>query len=109
MVAKPSEDVTNLLDRLREEEFERLVDERVAQRASRDAMLWRMKLITIEAIMMSGLILAAGLLLGKPTAVVAKAALGVGAACFASGMILIGLSGLWSHCLRRLRGWISRS
>ncbi|MEJ7933973.1 hypothetical protein WG907_06855 [Sphingobium sp. AN558] len=109
MVATPPEKVTNLLDRLREEEFERLVDERVAQRASRDAMLWRMRLITIEAIMMSGLILAAGLLLGKPMAVVAKAALGVGAACFASGMLLIGLSGLGGHCLRRLRGWISRS
>jgi hypothetical protein len=108
MVAKPTDDVADLLDRLGREEFERLVDERIAQRAPRDALLWRFRLITIETIMMSGLILAAGLVLGKPMLAVMRAALCVGAACFASGIVLIGLSGLGSHCLRRLRSWITR-
>lgn len=86
-------------------ETERMIEARVAIRAEAAAMRWRFRLILIETAMMAGLVLAAGLALGQPTAMVCRSALVVGAACLASGLLLIGLSGLTGHLLSRYRRW----
>lgn len=84
---------------------ERMIEARVAIRAEAAAMRWRFRLILIESAMMAGLVLAAGLALGQPTALVCRSAVVVGAACLASGLLLIALSGLTGHLLSRYRRW----
>lgn len=86
-------------------ETERMIEARVAIRAEAAAMRWRFRLILIETAMMAGLVLAAGLALGQPTAMVCRSAVVVGAACLASGLLLIGLSGLTGHLVSRYRRW----
>ena len=91
--------------------LEQEIEARVAERAKADAWAWRFRLITVETIMMAALIVAAGLCLGKPVAQIFRAALLVGAACFASGLLLLGASagaGLsWAAVARRWRRWRS--
>ncbi|AOH85668.1 hypothetical protein AWL63_18715 [Sphingomonas panacis] len=86
-------------------ELERIIEVRAAIRAENDAMRWRFRLIVLETFMMSGLVLAAGLALNQPTALVLRGALIVGAACFASGILLIGLSGATGLLVSRYRRW----
>jgi hypothetical protein len=81
----------------------------VAARAEADAFQWRFRLITVETIMMTALVGAAGLTLGQPAMVVIRAAVLIGASCFASGILLILLSGALSRSLSRLRGMRPRS
>ncbi|GAY24353.1 hypothetical protein [Sphingobium fuliginis] len=93
------------------EAIEREIETRVAQRLKQDAWLWRFRLVTIEAIMMATLIVAAGILLGKTPFAIFRAAVMVAAACFGSGMILLGLSmGAthgWTAIVERFRRWRS--
>lgn len=89
-------------------EQERMIEVRVAIRAEAAAMRWRFRLILIETAMMAGLVLAAGLALGQPTAMVCRSAVVVGAACLASGLLLIALSGLTGHLVSRYRRWRSQ-
>jgi hypothetical protein len=89
----------------RDAEQERMIEARVAIRAEAAAMRWRFRLILIESAMMAGLVLAAGLTLGQPTVLVCRSAAVVGAACLASGLLLIALSGLTGHLLSRYRRW----
>ena len=87
---------------------ERMIEARVAIRAEAAAMRWRFRLILIETAMMAGLVLAAGLALGQPTVIVLRSAVVVGAACLASGLLLIALSGLTGHLMSRYRRWRSQ-
>lgn len=92
-------------DLAEESPLERMIEARVAVRAEHDAIRWRFRLILIETVMIAGLVLAAGLTLKQPTALVIRSALIVGAGCFASGIALIGLSGLTGHLLSIYRRW----
>ena len=85
--------------------LERIIEARVALRAEADALRWRVRLILIETVMMTALVAAAGIALDQPIAMVARAALLIGATCFASGMLLIGLSGAVGWSVSRFRRW----
>lgn len=85
--------------------LEQIIEARVAARLENDAWRWRFRLLTIETIMMAGLVLAAGLTLHQPTVLVLRAALIVGASCFASGILLLGLSTGAGKLLTRFRRW----
>lgn len=93
------------------EAVEREIEIRVAKRMKDEAFLWRFRLITIETVMMAALIGLAGILLGKGPFEIFRAAVMVAAACFGSGMILIGLSAGashgWTALANRIRRWRS--
>lgn len=95
----------------RQDDLEQEIEARVAERAKAEAWAWRFRLIAVETIMMATLIAVAGLCLGKPIFEILRAAILVAAACFASGMLLLGLSagaGLSCSALaRRWRRWRS--
>ncbi|BAI99061.1 hypothetical protein Sj15T_10600 [Sphingobium sp. TA15] len=88
--------------------LERMIEARVAIRCENDAIRWRFRLILIETCMIASLVLVAGLALKQPTALVIRGSLIVGAGCFASGVMLIGLSGLTGHLLSIYRRWRQR-
>lgn len=83
--------------------FERLLEAQVVVRLESDAWRWRFRLLALETVMMAALVLAAGLTLHQPTMLVVRASLMVGASCFASGMLLLGLSTGTGKLLRRFR------
>jgi len=93
------------LDLSKDAAIERMIEARVAVRAESDAIRWRFRLILIETVMIASLVAIAGFVLDQPTLMVARSALLVGAACFASGVILIGLSGVTGHLLSLYRRW----
>lgn len=76
----------------------------VAAEAERRAFFWRFRLVAIETVMMSSLVLIAALLIDQPANVVVQASVTVGIACFASGMLLIWLSSVASGLMMRWRG-----
>lgn len=88
--------------------LERMIEARVAIRAENDAIRWRFRLVLIETCMIASLVLVAGLVLKQPTALVIRGSLIVGAGCFLSGVMLIGLSGVTGHLLSRVRRWRGR-
>lgn len=96
------------LDWSKDAEIERIIEARVAIRAETEAIRWRFRLIFLESLMMAGLVLAAGFTLDQPTPLVMRGAFLVGIACFASGMLLIVLSGVTCNVLDRLRRWRRR-
>ncbi|MBO9379499.1 hypothetical protein GG804_22255 [Sphingomonas histidinilytica] len=89
-------------------EIERIIEARVAIRAEAEAIHWRFRLVLIETTLMSGLVLAAGLALGQPTAIVLRGAVIVAVACFVTGAILIALSGVTGMLLSKVRKWRAR-
>ncbi|TYC83817.1 hypothetical protein FMM79_19075 [Novosphingobium sp. BW1] len=91
------------LDWSKDAEIERIIEARVAIRAETEAIRWRFRLIFVESLMMAALVLAAGLTLGQPTALLMRGAFLVGIACFASGMLLIVLSGVTCNILDHVR------
>jgi hypothetical protein len=93
------------LDLAQEAAIERLVDARVAARAESEAWRWRFRLVAIETLMMAGLVTAAGLMLGQPAWMVLEAALLVGASCFATGTLLLGMSAATGRLWARFRQW----
>jgi len=86
-----------------DDDLERIVEARVAKRAEADALRWRFRLVIIESVMITSLVLVAGLALDQPTGIVLRGAALVGAGCFITGLILIGLTGLASRLLARWR------
>lgn len=80
----------------------------IAERAASQALAWRFRLIVTETLMMGLLVMIAGILLHKPALMVARASLGVGAACFVSGMLLVGLSGAGTYGLFAVKRWWRR-
>ncbi len=95
-------------DLSKDAQLERMIEARVAIRAEAAAIRWRFRLIAIETMMMAGLILAAGFALNQPHLMVVRSALIVGAACFASGVMLIGLSGATGLLVSAFRRWRTR-
>lgn len=85
--------------------LEAFIERRAAAKAEAQALTWRFRLVTIETLMMGLLVGAAGLALGKPPFLVLRAAVMVAAGCFASGILLIGLTGAIDKGLLRLRTW----
>lgn len=84
-------------------EIERMIEERVAIRAQRAALRWRLLLVVIEAVMMAALVLGAGLALKQPTAMVLRSAGLIGGACFITGVGVVGLAALSYTVIARLR------
>lgn len=84
-------------------ELEAIVATRVAARAEADALRWRFRLIIIESVMMTTLVVAAGIALDQPTGMVVRGALVIGASCFVTGLLLIGLTGAASRLMARWR------
>lgn len=76
----------------------------VAAEAERRAYYWRFRLVAIETVTLAGLVIIAGLLVSLPTQMVVRAAVTVGAACFASGLLLIWLSSVTSQLMSCWRG-----
>ncbi|WP_336508824.1 hypothetical protein [Sphingobium yanoikuyae] len=85
--------------------IEALIEARAASLAQHQALFWRFRLVTIETLMMGALILSAGLALHQPAAMVLRAAIMVSAGCFASGMLLIGLTGAFDRGLDHFTRW----
>ncbi|MEW6626664.1 MULTISPECIES: hypothetical protein [Sphingobium] len=85
--------------------IEALIEARAASLAQHQALFWRFRLVTIETLMMGALILCAGLALHQPAAMVLRAAIMVSAGCFASGMLLIGLTGAFDRGLDHFTRW----
>lgn len=85
--------------------IEAMIEARVAKRAEAAAFQWRLRLVAIETCMMGSLVIAAGIALDQPVLRTVRTGLIVAAACFASGMLLIGLSGACGMLLSRLRKW----
>jgi hypothetical protein len=109
-MSAPAAVADDILDLDREDEIERIIARRVAERAQIDAWRWRLRLVVIDTLMLAALVAAAGLALGRPTLIVVRATAIVGGSCFASGMLLIGLSAtaakIWSGLRKRLaRRW----
>ncbi|WP_298673222.1 hypothetical protein [uncultured Sphingomonas sp.] len=77
----------------------RAFEARVAQRAEAEAMRWRFRLVLIETAMISLLVLASGFALGQPAGLVLRGAAMVGAGCFLTGLMLIGLTWATSRLL----------
>ncbi|CAM4217553.1 MAG: hypothetical protein ACOY4N_00075 [Pseudomonadota bacterium] len=84
-------------------ELEAIVAARVAARAEADALRWRFRLIIIESVMMTTLVIAAGIALDQPTGMVVRGALVIGVSCFVTGLLLIGLTGAASRLMARWR------
>lgn len=86
-------------------ELDRHIEARVAERCQQESFRWRFQLITVETVMMSALVAIAGLLLHQPTLLVVRATLLIGASCFATGILLLGLSAGTTRLLMRFRRW----
>lgn len=93
------------LDWSKDAEIERIIEARVAIRAEAAALTWRLRLIVIESVLMGVLVLAAGIALHQPRAMVLRGAAMVGGACLVSGLLLIALAGLTGHLIARYRRW----
>jgi hypothetical protein len=91
-----------------DEAIDQYIEARVAERARREAVRWRFRLVLIETAMMALLVLIAGLALGQKTDLVLRGAALVAAGCFATGVLLIALSVASSRLLSRIREWRAR-
>lgn len=86
-----------------DDELERIIEARVAERAEAQAINWRFRLVIIESVMIASLVLAAGVALDLPMAKTLTGAATVGIGCFLTGLMLIGLTGAASRLLAKLR------
>lgn len=93
------------LDLTTEDELERVIEARVAARCEAESVVWKFRLVSIETVMMGALVAAAGIALDQPGMMVARAAVLVAASCFASGLLLLGLSAWSARLLTRFKQW----
>lgn len=91
------------LDLTPDDELERIIEARVAERAAAQAINWRFRLVIIETVMIASLVLAAGIALDLPLSKTLTGAATVGVGCFITGLMLIGLTGAASRLLAKLR------
>jgi len=91
------------LDLNPDDELERIIEARVAERAEVQAIQWRFRLVIIETVMIASLVLAAGIALDLPLSKTLTGAATVGVGCFLTGLMLIGLTGAASRLLAKLR------
>ncbi|WP_380871904.1 hypothetical protein ACFB49_28620 [Sphingomonas sp. DBB INV C78] len=85
--------------------LEREIEARVAARCEAESVRWKFRLVAIETVMMGALVAAAGIALDQPGMMVARAAVLVAASCFASGLLLLGLSAWSARLLTRFKRW----
>lgn len=85
--------------------LEARIKARIAAAAQAQALYWRFRLVTIETLMLGGLVLAIGIALGKPWFSILRASVLVSAGCFASGILLIGMSDAAGKGLKWVRRW----
>ncbi|PNU06026.1 hypothetical protein [Novosphingobium guangzhouense] len=97
-----------LLDWEQDPAVQAAIEARVAQRAEAAAFRWRLRLVAIETFMMGALVTIAGIALQQPVLPALRAGIIVAAACFSSGMLLIGLSGACGKLVSHLRRWRAR-
>lgn len=90
------------------EAIDQYIETLVAERAQREAVRWRFRLVVIETAMMALLVLAAGYALGQKTETVLRGAVLVGLGCLGTGVLLIGLSAATARLLSRFRRWRRR-
>lgn len=88
--------------------IEAMIEQRVAERAQNQAFQWRLRLMIIETFIMGTFVIAGGLVLGRPVLEVMRAGTIVAAACFASGLLLIGVSAACGIAASRFRQWRSK-
>ncbi|MCC4233648.1 MULTISPECIES: hypothetical protein [Sphingobium] len=88
--------------------LEALIEARAAAKAEAQAFQWRFRLVTIETMMLGFLVGAAGIALQKPPFLIFRAAVMVAAGCFASGILLIGMTGAADRSAKWLRNWWNR-
>lgn len=91
------------LDLKPDDELERIIEARVAERAEAQAINWRFRLVIIETVMIASLVLAAGIALDLPLSKTLTGAATVGLGCFLTGLMLIGLTGAASRLLAKFR------
>ncbi|HUD93891.1 hypothetical protein [Sphingobium sp.] len=84
------------------------IEARIARRAKAAALRWRLRLVAIETFMMGALVTITGIALHQPFLSALRAGIIVAAGCFASGMLLIGLSGACGKLVSRVRQWRHR-
>ncbi|MCP3732756.1 hypothetical protein M9978_20260 [Sphingomonas sp. MG17] len=84
-------------------ELERVIEQRVTERFKAEAIRWRLRIVLIEAAVITAVVGSAGLAIGQPAGVVMHAALLVGASCIAGGTLLLGVTVAGSHFCARLR------
>ncbi len=85
--------------------LEREIEARVAARCEAESVRWKFRLVAIENVMMGELVAVAGMALGQPMMMVARAALLVAASCLATGLLLLGLSAWTARLLTRFKRW----
>jgi hypothetical protein len=88
--------------------LEAIIEERAAAKAEAQAFQWRFRLVTIETMMLGFLVGAAGIALQKPPFLILRAAVMVAAGCFASGILLICMTGAADKSAKWLRDWWNR-
>lgn len=88
--------------------LEALIEARAAAKAEAQAFQWRFRLVTIETMMLGCLVGAAGIALQKPPFLILRAAVMVAAGCFASGILLIGMTGAADKSGKWLHSWWNR-
>ena len=88
--------------------LEAFIEARAAAKAAAQAFQWRFRLVTIETLMLGFLVGAAGIALQKPPYLILRAAVMVAAGCFASGILLIGMTDAAGKSAKWLRSWWNR-
>lgn len=103
MLKRPPHPDQLTLDLAKDAELERIIEARVTARAEAEALHWRFRLVVIESLMLTTLVVAAGITLGQPTGTVLRGAAVIGASCFVTGLLLIGLTGAASRVIAQWR------
>ncbi|WP_131818605.1 MULTISPECIES: hypothetical protein [Sphingomonas] len=89
-------------------DLDRLVEQRAAERLEADAFLWRLRIISIESLLLAGLVAGLALAARQPSETIVRAATLAGAACFAAGMLALGLTAGIARLVDRIRQWRSK-
>ncbi|SNS67773.1 hypothetical protein SAMN06295912_11241 [Sphingomonas laterariae] len=85
------------------DELDRIIEQRAAEMAEAQAVIWRFRLIVIESFMLAALLLAAGLALDLPAEKVVFGAGVAGGGCLLTGVALIALTDAASRLLTKFR------
>lgn len=85
--------------------LDQLIERRASERLEADAFHWRLRIIMIEAVLLALLVGVLATAAGLSTLIIARASLMAGAACFAAGMIALGLTSGVTTLLARIKRW----
>lgn len=84
-------------------DLEQLIEQRAAERLEADAFRWRLRFITIEALLLALLVAILAIATDQAGITVVRSAILAGAACFAAGLLALGLTAGASRLVDRLR------